>query len=242
MLKVSIPTECPSCNSTLDRVKDQLFCRNPNCEDVVKSKILHYAKTLQIKGLGEKTIEKLELGSIKDIYLLTEDFVSEKLGEKLGSKLITEIEKSKRLPLDKFIAAMSIPLIGIGTARKLAGVINTPEEITKDVCIAAGIGPKATSNLLEWAEAFEPLPISFTKPKASNYKVCISGKIPGYTKNSLALKLGEYNIEVVNNVNKQIKYLIVPSKEYSSSKLKKALELGIEVLTWNELEEKLNEQ
>ena len=68
MLKeIIIPTHCPACNSELDTVKDQLFCRNPNCPAQSSKKVEHFAKTLKIKGLGAVTIEKLDLQDYHDI-------------------------------------------------------------------------------------------------------------------------------------------------------------------------------
>ena len=72
-MKVKILKNCPSCNSDLIRIKDQLFCKNKTCPAINYKQVINYAKVLKIKGLGEKTIEKLSLKSISDIYYLTED-------------------------------------------------------------------------------------------------------------------------------------------------------------------------
>ena len=61
MQEIIIPTHCPACNSVLDIVNDQLFCRNPDCPAKSSKRIEHFAKTLKIKGLGKATIEKLDL-------------------------------------------------------------------------------------------------------------------------------------------------------------------------------------
>ncbi len=66
--KIEIPQHCPSCASTLERVKDQIFCRNSSCNAKSVKQVQHYAKIARIKGLGLKTIEKLELDKISDIY------------------------------------------------------------------------------------------------------------------------------------------------------------------------------
>ena len=83
-MKIEIPTTCPSCESKLERVKDQLFCRNPNCGETQLKKVVNYAKVMKIKGLGEKTVEKLDLRSISDIYSLTLSAASAAIGEKLA--------------------------------------------------------------------------------------------------------------------------------------------------------------
>ena len=65
---IEIPDVCPSCGTSLKLKNDQLFCNNDSCP-AKNSKIVEgFAKTLRIKGLGPKTIEKLNLEYIDDIY------------------------------------------------------------------------------------------------------------------------------------------------------------------------------
>jgi DNA ligase (NAD+) len=52
------PTNCPACNSDLELVNDQLFCRNSLCPAQSAKKLEHFARTIKIKGLGPSTIEK----------------------------------------------------------------------------------------------------------------------------------------------------------------------------------------
>ena len=86
---IEIPEVCPSCGTSLELRNEQLFCNEPSCP-AKNSKIVEgFAKTLRIKGLGPKTIEKLNLDYIEDIYMLTEERIKEKLGaEKIAEKLI----------------------------------------------------------------------------------------------------------------------------------------------------------
>ena len=112
MTQIQIPTHCPACNSLLETVKDQLFCRNVNCPEQTSKKVEHFAKTLKIKGLGAATIEKLMLEDYHDIYSLTENEIVDILdSEKLGEKLFAEIEKSRSADLTTLLPAFSIPLI-----------------------------------------------------------------------------------------------------------------------------------
>ena len=99
---IEIPEVCPSCGTSVELVNDQLFCNNTSCP-AKNSKIVEgFAKTLRIKGLGPKTIEKLDLEYIEDIYMLTEERIKTRLGsEKIASKLINEIELSKNANLQE---------------------------------------------------------------------------------------------------------------------------------------------
>ena len=58
MKKIEIPVNCPVCDSKLELVQDQLFCRNSSCDAQVQGKLEHFAKTMKIKGLGPRTIDK----------------------------------------------------------------------------------------------------------------------------------------------------------------------------------------
>ena len=151
MQEIIIPTHCPACNSELDIVKDQLFCRNVNCPAQSSKKVEHFAKTLKIKGLGAATIEKLDLQDYHDIYSFDEEELIELLGsEKLGAKLFAEIENSKSADLITLLPAFSIPLIGRSASNKLTRQVSNISEITYHKSTDVGLGPKAASNLINW--------------------------------------------------------------------------------------------
>lgn len=250
-MKVKIIENCPSCSSTLERVNDQLFCRNPTCEAKSNKKVIHFIKALKIKGLGEKTVEKLNICSISDIYNLNKDFSVSVIGEKLTEKLFDEINKSKFTDLATFISAFGIPLVGKAIASKLEGV-KALREITYDKCISCGIGDKASRNLSLWAETFDlkeyPITIEFpdgSKPsqdKKDNFKICVTGKISNYSRTELSALLKPAGITIMGSISKNIKYL-VSDENKTSSKHTKAKGLGIEIITFKQLIEleKLNE-
>ena len=95
-MKIEIPTHCPCCNYKLELVNDQLFCRNQACSAQLSKRVEHFCKTMQIKGMGAKTIEKLNLADITELYYLDLDDVAEKLNsKKIAEKLIAEIDSSR---------------------------------------------------------------------------------------------------------------------------------------------------
>jgi DNA ligase (NAD+) len=249
MEKVKVPTHCPSCNSTLVRVNNQLFCRNPNCNEQSIKRVANYAKVLKIKGLGEKTIEKLGLTSISDIYSDSFDWETI-IGVKLAQKLEKEIEATLQIPFYKFLAAVGIPLVGQAVANKLS-FVSDPDEINYGICKKAGIGDKATQNILNWLDEeyyteLINLPIEFTKGEILNsskaIKICITGKLPGFTKEDFASSLikAGHDVIVENDVSKNIQYLICETRK-NSIKEQKALKLNIPILSLKEFLEKINE-
>lgn len=242
-MKIEIPTECPSCGQTLIRVNDQLFCKNPECEEVLIKKVLNFASVMEIKGLGEKTIEKLEISDITDIYLLEIEDMQSVIGEKLAVKLYEEIQKSRKTTLETLLTAFSIPSIGKESANKLSGVVDSIPNITKDICVKAGIGEKSTDKLLEWIKhtypKYKDLPITFEDKSVSNYSmtVCISGKLTSFTtKKEAEVWLNSKGILVIPDVTKKVDYLIKEDDKHSS-KEDKAIKYDIPIITINDLKE-----
>jgi len=243
-MKIEIPTNCPECDSVLEIVNQQLFCRNSSCPVKTNKTILHYAKTVKIMGLGEKTLEKLNISNIADIYNLSLETLKTKLGEKIGQKIYDEIEKSKNISFSKFLSGMSIPLIGDTAAQKLATKVNSIDEINEETCKAAGLGPKAVDNVVKWVNSigkYLELPIVFGEERVeSGLSVCISGKVPGYTKEKIKEMLLDYNVFVKDNVTKDLDYLI--TEETGTTKVKKAEQYNIKIIKFNKFMEILNNE
>lgn len=239
-MKINIPTTCPCCDYPLERVSDQLFCRNTSCSAQLNKKIEHFTKTLGIKGFGPKTIEKLNLVDITEIFYLDRSDTIAALGsEKVADKLLDEIERSKSASLATVIASFSIPLIGGTASSKIASVVSSIKEITPDLCMEAGLGEKATSNLMEWIETEyveleDFLPFKFTSQVsvASDLEtICITGKLKSYkTKAEAAVDLANAGYRVVENITKNTNYL-VDEENKNSSKRKSADKYGITIIT-----------
>ena len=240
MQEIIIPTHCPACNSELDVVNDQLFCRNPDCPAKSSKRIEHFVKTLSIKGLGKVTIEKLDLHDYHEVYSFTEEEIIALLdSERLGAKLFAEIENSKSADLTTLLPAFSIPLIGRSASNKLTKKVSNISEITYEKCIDSGLGPKAASNLTKWLdEVFYPneyddLPFSFSceKPKVSYTKgvVCITGKLKSYPTKAAAQKvLQSHGFETKDNLTSKVTILLNESG-IESAKTNKAQAMGITI-------------
>ena len=240
MLKIEIPKVCPCCSYPVTWVNDQIFCRNTACDAQLFKKIENFCKVLSIKGMGAKTIEKLNLADITELFYLDRDEVVKVLGEKVADKLLNEIEKSKEAALDNVIAAFSIPLVGGTAGKKIATVVTTIDDITQETCRIAGLGSKVTENLLNWIntdyqEMKEFLPFTFKGTvkitNTDSKKVCITGKLAGYKKKSDAEgALAAAGYTLVDSVTKTTDYLI-DETGVGSSKRDKAVQYGITIIT-----------
>ena len=129
------PKKCPVCGGKtmleISSASDTrlLVCKNPQCEGKLINRLDHFCgkKGLDIKGLSKATLEKLIdwewVKNYADIFKLSQyksAWVSKPgFGEKSVSNILNAIEESRNCSLDKFIAALGIPLIGTRAAKDL---------------------------------------------------------------------------------------------------------------------------
>lgn len=130
-LPIIFPDNCPSCGANLYESGPHVVCTNYECKAQVVGRLAVAVgrNGFNIKGLGPSVIEQLvDTGTVKsiaDIFLLA-NVANESYYEQFGidSKLIKRIkiaiEKSKDIKLNKFILALGIPEVSVGSATKLA--------------------------------------------------------------------------------------------------------------------------
>lgn len=240
-MKINIPTHCPCCEYPLQLVNDQLFCRNGACSAQLGKKLEHFCKVLGIKGIGPKTVEKLRISDITEIYYMDVQQVAEDLSsERTAIKLIDEIQRSRSADLATVLAAFSIPLVGATASNKIANAVSHIDEITAEKCREAGLGEKVTENLITWLntefqELREFLPFSFRSNKQTvssetGPTVCITGKLVSFkTKAQASEELTRAGYRVVDSVTKTLDYLVDEADD-NSTKRKKADQYGIKII------------
>jgi DNA ligase (NAD+) len=235
------PDTCPSCASELEVVNDVLYCNNPNCPEKTLKVLEKFVKAVGIKGLGPATITKLDFNSIIDIFETTQEDFVECLGNKIGPKVYNEICLAKEnMTMQLLIQGFGIPLIGAVAAEKLTVDCTDLRNLN-----IANLGQKAQENVISWLEENTYLIDYFAdwkfKQMQSNkeqvigaIEVCSTGKVNGYTRDGLAEFLSEKGFKLVNNITKNTKYLISENIS-TSAKTRKAVEVGIKIVTLNEL-------
>ncbi|NBT06739.1 MAG: hypothetical protein EBS54_08535, partial [Betaproteobacteria bacterium] len=142
--------------------------------------------------------------------------------------------------LSQILASMSIPLVGNTASKKISTIVKHIDEINLETCKQAGLGDKVTQNLLGWLETEFPemkefLPFSFHSEmpvvNTNSKNVCITGKLSSFkTKAEAYKKLTDYGFSITESVTKTTDYL-VDEGDKSSTKRKKADELGIKIIT-----------
>jgi NAD-dependent DNA ligase len=244
MQQILPPTTCPTCDSVLVWENDQLFCENTRCSGKTHKMIEHFAKALKIKGLGPRTIEKLEITSIFDLYQLPLEMMIDALNsEKLAVKLYREIAESKKVELLDLLPAFSIKLIGKTASEKICSHIKCITEIDEEVCKDVGLGPKATNNLLDWliedfTNGYDRLPLLWKQlthirleKEADKGVVCISGKLKSYKSKAVAKALLEKRGYLVKGSLTKNVTILINESGIESAKTQTARDKGITIVT-----------
>jgi len=243
MKQIIPPTHCPSCMTELEWVKDQLFCHNNNCSGKTSKKIEHFASTLKIKGLGPRTVEKLQIKDLYDLYELPLEIMIDALqSEKLAVKLSREIENSKQVDLVDLLPAFSIKLIGRTASNKICSVIKNIRDITEETCAEAGLGPAATNNLLDWlieefTDGYDRLPFRWQQltkleeKSADNGVVCISGRLKSFKTKAAATQYLETKGYLVKSSLTKDVTILVNESGIESAKTQAARDKGVLIIT-----------
>ncbi|AZF88021.1 hypothetical protein NGS8_1060 [Escherichia coli phage NG_S8] len=257
-MKIEIPTQCPSCGSKLDLVNGQLFCRNKsNCPAQSSKLIENFCTKMKLKGFGPKTIEKLELTKISELFYLTEEDLVGAVGSKVAAKLISELNTKVRgdINFGSVLGSLGIPLIGEVAAKKLSQNCTSFHDVKADG--KAGENYKTWLNSPQGKDVIE-LPWKFSTgirgakadiiitddlvAQPNGITVCITGSLQDFANRTDATNyLESLGYTVKKSVTKDVKYLICEDEsKRSSSSYKKAETNGIEILSIKELLEKNN--
>lgn len=242
-----------------------LYCSNDDCSAKVINQFEHFCgKTgLDIKGLSKKTLEKLIdwgwLNDYEDIFKLrfhrTEWERKDGFGVKSVSNILQAIEDSLDCTLDQFLCAIGIPLIGRTASKVLAKEVyswdNFMELINSGECdftTLDGFGVEMNSAIKNFDYSYmgiEPLgyylsPVYIEEEKSNSNDLngitfCITGKLNNYKRDELKTLIQNMGGKVTDAVSKNTNFLITNTPESGSSKNKKAKELGISILTEDEM-------
>ncbi|MBX3112135.1 MAG: NAD-dependent DNA ligase LigA [Fimbriimonadaceae bacterium] len=256
---VSAPTVCPACGTELVQEEGFVAIRCPNkatCPDQIHSKITHFVSrnAMDIEGLGEKQATRfLELGWLTDvasIYRLVDyrqQLVElDRMGEQSVANLLDAIEVSKERPLDRFVFALGIPLVGERTARDLAMTFKSVEALkaaTFDQLVEiADIGPKTAGTIEEWLE--EPANIQVIDQLVANgvrpvepaaaegdlfagKTLVFTGRLEKFSRDEAEALVVRWGGKAAGSVSKNT--TLVVAGPGAGSKLDKAKQLGVEV-------------
>lgn len=250
-----IITRCPICSSLLEYKNELQYCENPSCPTKAKLRLEHMAsrQALDIKGLSEATVVKMFQSNLienpEDIFnLTTEDILMlDGFAEKSANNLYNAIQevKTEGVYLNNFITSLGIPEVGKGLARDISEYFNSKDEFIEDInnnleiiSLIPGIGNVVLGNIRKNKEyILKMLNIIKIKDRTketndNGKKVCISGRFD-ISKAKITKLLEDEGYTVINNVTKDCDILL--SANNTSSKYKRATELGIDIFDDYEL-------
>lgn len=260
-----MPNVCPVCGSQVIRVPGQAVnkCIGIECPAKNLRNIVHFAskEAMNIEGLGEKVIEQLMdkgfISNIADIYSLKlEDIASlKKDGKKFAENLINAINASKNNNLDRLINALGIEQVGTKSAKILAKRFKTMEALAKanygTLTFVDEIGEITANSIREFfmqdqtkdlIKKLKTAGVNMTLQedeetdnRFEGKTFVLTGALEGYTRDEAGEIIEKFGGKVSTSVSKKTSYVL--AGEDAGSKLTKAQNLGIQVITEQEFEE-----
>ena len=273
---IHIPEYCPICGGATEVRQDNnskvLVCTNEFCKGKLLGKLTHFVSknAMNIDGMSEATIEKfieLEwLTCFEDIYNLKYHFSEmmklDGFGEKSVKKLLNSIEMSKNTTLDRFIYALSIPLIGRSASKTISKYFNSSfDRFCKECClnkfdftVLDDFGDTMNDSINDYIEKNVVMIgnlakyMHFEKPQIVSGSNSLAGKIFVITgslnhfanRDEAKEKIEAAGGKISGSVSAKTSYLVNNDVASTSGKNKKAKELNIPIISEEELIKMLN--
>lgn len=261
--KFEMIKNCPMCGSVLVRKEDEsaYYCMNEHCPARWQEKLIHYTSrhALNIEGFGDRIIEDFyNLGFIKtyeDFYTLDnhkEDLMElEGYGSKKVNNLLTEIENSKNLSLERLLFGLSIRHVGQKTAdilaRNFKNIDNLMNASVEDIAAVKDIGMTIAKSVVKFFEDegnkeliahLKDFGVNMYYLKETSEEetlftgktFVLTGSLERFTRDEARERIEALGGTVSSSVSRKTDVVVAGSE--AGSKLTKAEELGITI--WNE--------
>ncbi|HEX3657281.1 MAG TPA: NAD-dependent DNA ligase LigA [Pirellulales bacterium] len=266
--RFEFPSECPECHTPLVKDEGGVYirCPNPRCPAKWKERISYFASrnAMDIEGLGDKLVDQLVDGGLvqdyADLYRLTDEQLTdlERMGRKSAEKLLAGIEASKGRGLARLLNALAIRHVGarVGTtlAEHFGSVEAMQEAEVEELAEVPEIGPiiaRSVYDYLHSAEGQKELAeladagVNMTAPKRPAAKLgalagktlVVTGTLSKYKRDEIEELIARHGGRAASSVSKKTDYLV--AGENAGSKLEKAQQLGISVLSEEQFDELL---
>ena len=255
------PEQCPVCGAPVVRDEDgaHIRCTGAECPAQLLRHLVHFASrdAMDIEGLGPAVVEGLvHAGLVKgpgDLYHLNVESVAEleRMGKKSAENLLAAVERSKKNDLSKLLFAFGIRQVGQKAAKTLAIRFRTldalMEATEEELTAVPDIGGITAQNLIGWLQSPQGLHLIETLREAGVNLECheapvgdklaektfvLTGTLERFTRDEAKAKIEAQGGKVSGSVSKKTAYVV--AGEAAGSKLRKAQELGIPVLTEEE--------
>ena len=258
-----MPERCPVCGGHVVRTEGEADhrCVNANCPAKLRETILHFASrgVMNIDGLGDALVTQLTdrklVKNVADIYKLTrENLLSlERMGDKSAQNVLDEIDKSRKLPLERVIYGLGIRMVGERTAQFLAEHFGSMDALTKageeELQEVNEVGPRIAQSIVEFfqepknralVEQLREAGLTLTGKKKqrgtalAGKTFVLTGTLPHLTRDEAKKMIEDAGGRVSGSVSKKTDFVV--AGEEAGSKLDKAKELGVKVIGEKELQ------
>jgi len=266
----AMPKTCPACETPVVSDPEEVAVRCPNrtCPAVLKARIRHFVgrTAADVEGIGEKLINQLVerekdgkplVSRLSDLYRLDKETLAglDRMGEKSAANIIESLNRSKRMPLNRFLFALGIRHVGEAAAETLAAHFETLQKVraadrdelegVKEIGVkmaasivaffADGIEAADIDALLEAGVA--PRPFEPAAGGAFTGKSFLFTGTLSKPRKEAEVRVKERGGRILSAVSRNLDFLVAGAKP--GSKLAKARSLGVTVLTEEEFEKML---
>ena len=264
-----MPTVCPVCGAPVVREEGEAVarCIGIECSAKILRNLAHFVSKegMNIEGLGIKILEQLvDKGFVKniaDIYTLTVDDVAslKKNGRKFAQNVIDAINRSKDNDLYQLITALGIRHIGVKSAKGLTKKYNSIDKIAnaslEELAMTPDVGLITAESIYEFFR--QPQTIDLieklkeagvnTLAKTSKNKddrfygktFVLTGSLENYTRDEASSIIENFGGKVSGSVSKKTSYVL--AGEEAGSKLTKAQELGVTIISEQEFNQMISD-
>jgi DNA ligase (NAD+) len=265
------PNKCPECHTSVVQDEGGVYirCPNPNCPAQLREGLRFFASrgALDIEGLGIKLIEQLTdqglIRSFADVYRLKDrrdELINlERMGEKSVDNLLEGIEASKARPLWRLLTGLTIRHVGARTAQILTDEFGTLDEIlnqsAEQLAAVNEIGPVIAQSVYDYFHSpigesivaeLRELGLNFGSPvtrkaagKLAGKTIVVTGTLQKFSRDEIKELIHAHGGKPAGSVSKQTDYVVAGEK--AGTKLDKAKELGVPVLSEDEFVKLINE-
>ena len=258
-----LPPICPSCSAPVIREEGEaaVRCVNPECPAQLLRNVIHFCSrdAMDIEGLGDALVEKFIsenlISNVADIYDITagEIMMLEGHQERSAKNLVEAIERSKQNDLSRLLFALGIRHIGQKAAKLLSehfgdidSIIAASEEKIAEIDGFGGIMAKSAAkffSMTQTADLIERLKAAGVNMKSLKEKsddqrfagltFVLTGTLPTLSRKEATEIIENLGGKASSSVSKKTSYVV--AGEEAGSKLQKATDLGIPVITQDDL-------
>ena len=262
------PPNCPACGEPVVRPPGEAIrrCVNISCPAQIKGTIEHFAskRAMDIDGLGTKLVEQLVdrgiIRDVSDLYFLKKETLAtmERMADKSAQNIIDAIEASKKRPFSRFIFALGIRQVGEHISGLLAERFSSIEELMSadtDTLIAIPeIGPEAANSITAFfgdpgnhgtIERILSAGVELEYEQKGGEQLggltfVFTGTLSSMSRDQAKVVVEQLGAKTASSVSKKVDYVV--AGEEAGSKLDKARQLGIKVLTEGEFLDMIEKQ